>query len=892
MTLLNLNRPAVPAQVILAGVFLSVLSGSISAQSVPNGAGAGDKATQKVAVQSLAKVPQSTPYTGPLARAAEITEPMAPVQPPQVAPAPIKPVVESVDSSLQLGVLSSPATVTSPLLTASFQGIAYTGWIPPDTNIATGPGYVVVATNESFATYSKTGLLRFSTTFSNWFAQLSPPSSIYDPKIAYESNAGRWILLAIASDASTNSSYYLISVSQNADPTGVWALWKLDAGVNGSTASGLLADNPSLGYDSAEAVYIGSNQYSFAGVFQYAKIRILYKSQLYWVNNPTSLSWWDFWQLQDAHGTNSFAVRPARAASSLSGNYLSDSRTSNGTAITLWRLANPLSQPPSLARQATVAIGSYSQSPPALQLGSALTIESTDCRLQDVVYQNGQLITSFAEGFNWASGSVSAIRALEVDATSNSVNLNSRFGADLLWYFYPQIISDAAGNLAVVFSRSGASEFAGCRYSVKLTTDTQWEGSNGIHNGLSFYYSADSSNRNRWGDYNGAALDPADGSMWLASQYAQTTSQWNTWVGQIASFGPAPSATPTPTPTPTPVASPTPTPTATPRVSPTPTPTPSAVPSPTPTPELTATPTPTPISSATPTLTPTPTPTPTTTPSNGSAVMISPVPGSTFSSSTVTFLWTSGSATFYDMKVGSAPGQSDIIDTGFVTALTRTVPNIPTDGRIIYVRLYSLVNGSFLFNDYTYRAFNPSASPTPTPTPTPTAVASPTSTPTATPRVSPTPTPTPTVVEPSATPTVSPTATPTPTPTPTPIGGVTPTPTPTPTVTPANGSAVMISPVPGSTFGSSTVTFQWTAGSATFYDLRVGSALGQADIIDSGFITTLTRTVTTIPTDGRIIYVRLYSLVNGAFLFNDYTYRAFNPSASPTPTPTPTPTAV
>src|SRR5436305_6261127 len=58
-----------------------------------------------------------------------------------------------------------------------------------------------------------------------------------------------------------------------------------------------------------------------------------------------------------------------------------------------------------------------------------------------------------------------------------------------------------------------------------------------------------------------------------------------------------------------------------------------------------------------------------------------------------------------------------------------------------------------------------------------------------------------------------------PTPTPTPGGSPSPTPTPTP---PPTGPAVMLNPTPGSTFTSSSVTFQWSSGSASAYGLMVG----------------------------------------------------------------------
>ena len=148
-----------------------------------------------------------------------------------------------------------------------------------------------------------------------------------------------------------------------------------------------------------------------------------------------------------------------------------------------------------------------------------------------------------------------------------------------------------------------------------------------------------------------------------------------------------------------------------------------ASPSPTPTP--TATPTATP--SATPTATPsaTPTATPTPTPTTGPAVMLSPQPGSTFTSSSVTFSWSAGSATAYALLVGNSAGSSGIYNSGMVTALSATVNQMPTDGRTIYVSLYLRVNNSWVSNKYTYQAFNSSGSPTPTPTPTATPASQP-----------------------------------------------------------------------------------------------------------------------------------------------------------------------
>ena len=107
----------------------------------------------------------------------------------------------------------------------------------------------------------------------------------------------------------------------------------------------------------------------------------------------------------------------------------------------------------------------------------------------------------------------------------------------------------------------------------------------------------------------------------------------------------------------------------------------------------------------------------------------------------------------------------------------------------------------------------------------------------------------------------------------------------------ARAAAQMSNPVPGSTFSSSSVTFNWTAGSATNYALLVGSSLYGHDIYSSGVINALSATVNNIPTDGRTIYVTLASNVSGSWTSNNYTYTAVTSSATPTPTATPAPTA-
>jgi len=102
-------------------------------------------------------------------------------------------------------------------------------------------------------------------------------------------------------------------------------------------------------------------------------------------------------------------------------------------------------------------------------------------------------------------------------------------------------------------------------------------------------------------------------------------------------------------------------------------------------------------------------------------------------------------------------------------------------------------------------------------------------------------------------------------------------------VPPAGTPATMISPTRGSTLGTSNVVFTWTAGTgATEYNLWLGlSGPGSSSLYASGWLTTTSTTVTSLPAKGATVYARLYSMVNGKVEYNDYTYTEAVPAGTP-----------
>lgn len=421
----------------------------------------------------------------------------------------------------------------APPLGANFIGITYTGWYPPDPALAAGLNHIVVVVNSSWAIYTKTGTKLFQTTLGSWFSNVLPGASPFDPKVVYDHQSGHWIILALAG-IDVTPSYYLISVSQTSDPTGSWWNWKLRADLDGSNPTNNWADYPGLGFDEGSAVYITSNQYIVGGDFQYAKLRILYKSQLY---SGAALSYYDFWNWFNQDGSQVFTWKPAHTFNSPSVEYLVNTHSWSANWVTLWALTNPLGSPPTLTRQATVSVSSYSVPPDAQQLGGPDLISTNDCRTQEIQYRNGYVYTAYPIAYNWGSGTVSAIRYLKINTSTNSATSDITYGSDGFYYYFPAVYTTSDERVVMVFNRSSSTEYAGCRYVGNFPSDLT---SAQLKAGEGYYTLGGAPHR--WGDYSGIGVDPAQTCrVWMYSEYATSnTSRWGTWIGEV-SFGATPS---------------------------------------------------------------------------------------------------------------------------------------------------------------------------------------------------------------------------------------------------------------------------------------------------------------------------------------------------------------
>jgi hypothetical protein len=273
---------------------------------------------------------------------------------------------------------------------------------------------------------------------------------------------------------------------------------------------------------------------------------------------------------------------------------------------------------------------------------------------------------------------------------------------------------------------------------------------------------------------------------------------------------------------------------------------------------------------------------------------------STLTSNSQTFNWcVVPGATAYWVDIGSTQGGNNYYSSGNLGLVYSTsTSNLPTNGSTVYVTLYAYINSSWSPNYYTYTAFNAGSetavmtSPTPNSTLSGSTVTFSWNAGTASPQeywldigssaggnnyYSSGNLGNATSVTASGLPTngstvyvtlytlVS--------------GSWTPNSYTYTAYNLASEQGVLTTPTPSSTLTSSTVTFDWTAGSPGPYSywLDIGSSAGGNNYYSSGNLGNVTTTtVSGLPTNSSTIYATLYTLIGGTWYGNAYTYTAWN----------------
>ncbi len=106
------------------------------------------------------------------------------------------------------------------------------------------------------------------------------------------------------------------------------------------------------------------------------------------------------------------------------------------------------------------------------------------------------------------------------------------------YLLYPAIQTNGQGSATIVMTLTGASTFPSAVYTMLQDDQRHFGGIHVAARGTGPY----DPNATRWGDYSWAALDPDQGSFWLATEYIPPKSSqtadgrrnWGTRVFQVS----------------------------------------------------------------------------------------------------------------------------------------------------------------------------------------------------------------------------------------------------------------------------------------------------------------------------------------------------------------------
>lgn len=404
---------------------------------------------------------------------------------------------------------------TSSGVDDGFIGITNSGWTPPDPHLAVGRDHLVLMTNGAIAFYQKDGTKDFEDEIEGasgfWGAQ-GTGGFVFDPETLYDPHTGRF--MAMACERTGGRGYFLLAVSDDADPNGGWHKYRFD--VTGPAGAGNI-DSPNMAVD-AQAVYLTAD---FFGPNKYL-IFMIDKADVVNGRNPHTTSLL-------ITGQQSMGL-PLTYDTDAPQYIIESFEQSSNDQVRFHALLDPLGSPQRVTTRVDVPTYTYPARPPSR--GTSQRVTLFEPRFWSAVERNGSV---------WAvhhvNNSRARVRWYEFKmngwpdgGTPEVAQWGEIDPGDPVSTFFPSIWVDDAGNAAIVCARSSPDEFFSMSRAIRLAGDPP-----GTFRPIEFVKQSNSAyTGSRWGDYSGVASDPArPGTFWGHHEYTPGGNSWNTWIAEI-----------------------------------------------------------------------------------------------------------------------------------------------------------------------------------------------------------------------------------------------------------------------------------------------------------------------------------------------------------------------
>lgn len=441
-------------------------------------------------------------------------------------PAPATSSIEVIDNRL---ALCAPAPITS------FAGLRDLATTALGADGAVSNDRLLTILNRKLAVQSKSGEKLANLNLSSFWAGLGELTS-YNNRVLYDAAAARWIITAYAQ--SSSDAAILVGVSETADATGNWHLYRFPAdtqnlAVPTSAQAGFnknwLVVQSDLFTRSTPSSFASSNIYIINKADLYASGRgnytLISTDKIGGAQTPVVSLDQDsdpLYLIQNYHGNLNGAGYLALYA--ISGEIGNESLT---------RIAFP-------GIASTWAASAADHRDLAPQAGSNRRLQNNDARIQNGLYRNGsiwcaQTIFLPVDGQHQISG----VQWWQL-GTDGSVVQQGRIidESGNNYYAFPSIAVNRQSDLLIGYSSFAANQYPSASYALRAAGDPLGTMRAGriSQAGLSPFVALDRAGNNRWAEYSSTVVDPADDlSLWTLQAYAaqakngnsQLATQWS-----------------------------------------------------------------------------------------------------------------------------------------------------------------------------------------------------------------------------------------------------------------------------------------------------------------------------------------------------------------------------
>jgi hypothetical protein len=417
---------------------------------------------------------------------------------------------------------------------------------PPDQGLCQGNGFVLEPVNSAYRIYRTSGKsLRGPFNINDLF-NVGGAEFTSDPRCWFDRSTQTWFATILFLNDTFTQSSLLIAVRHNPDPRGLFTEYSIDttdATAPPAEDCPCFGDQPRLGIDQTN-LYVTADKFSILGPeFNGAEMWVIDKADLVSSSPTPHVAF--FPQIT----TDTLAPQPALAKGQPNAEYMLSSLDPTFTGdnrIGVWAVTDRgnvgTGGMPTLS---SVVINSegYAIPPPAPQKGTKSRLDSGDDRMQQTASAGGTVWGELTTAVVPAGDST--VRAggawFQVSPTLGtggitgaSIARQGYIASKGKYEMYPAVQPDAAGNAAVVFTQTSASQFAGAAFAVLKASHSNFGAAVVVAPGTGRY----DPKATRWGDYSFAVPNDSSDAAWFATEYvppksSQTTTGERNWGTRV-----------------------------------------------------------------------------------------------------------------------------------------------------------------------------------------------------------------------------------------------------------------------------------------------------------------------------------------------------------------------